>query len=203
MAVLEKSSKNLSDKNNTAKSVHSGHRERVKNRFLSDGLDRFESHEILELLLYFGIPLKDTNSIGHALLKKFGSLSGVFDAPFEELVQVEGVGKSAATLIKVIPEVCRRYQENLSKDKTRIFSYDEAGKFLINKFIGRTNEAVILMLLDSKSSVLYCDMVNEGTAVTANIYIKKLYGLRCSTMRFMQFFHTIIQAEAACLQSRI
>ncbi len=174
---MEGKSENSFEKKNAAKSVHSGHRERVKNKFLTEGLDRFEPHEVLELLLYFGIPLKDTNPTGHALLQKFGSLSGVFDAPFEELIQVEGVGKSAATLIKLIPEICRRYQENLSRDKQLIFSYDEAGNFLITKFIGRSNEAVILMLLDSKSRMIYCGVVNEGTAITANIYVKKIVRL--------------------------
>lgn len=174
---MGKSSGDSLKKKNAAPSVHSGHRERVKNKFLAEGLDHFEPHEVLEILLYFGIPLKDTNPLGHALLEKFGSLSGVFDAPFEELIQMEGIGNSAATLIKLIPEVCRRYQENLSQDKNRIFSHAEAGKYLINKFIGRMNEAVILMLLDSKSRVIYCDVVNEGTAITANIYIKKIVRL--------------------------
>lgn len=174
---MAKSGENSTDKKDAAKSIHSGHRERIKNTFLTQGLDHFEQHEILELLLYYAIPLKDTNPIGHKLLQKFGSLSGVFDAPFEELVQVDGVGKSAATLIKMIPEICRRYQENLNGDKNRIFGYDEAGKFLISKFIGRSNETVILMLLDSKSRMIYCGVVNEGTVITANIYVKNIVRL--------------------------
>ncbi len=155
-------------------SVHSGHRERIKNKFLAEGLDRFEPHEVLELLLYFGIPLKDTNAIGHALINQFGSLSAVFDAPIEELTKVSGVGKSAATLIKLIPEICRRYQDNLNNDKKRIFGTEEAAKILIGKFMGRQNEAVVLMLMDSKSRLLYCDVINEGSAIAANIYIKKI-----------------------------
>lgn len=173
-----KNNGNIKKENSTpAASIHSGHRERIKSKFLSEGLDHFEPHEVLELLLFFGIPLKDTNPIGHALLLKFGSLSAVFDAPFEELIQVDGVGKSAATLIKLIPELCRRYQDNLSRDKLRIYSNDEAGKILIQKFIGRSNEAVVLMLLDSKSNLLYCSVVNEGSAIAANIYIKKIVRL--------------------------
>jgi len=161
----------------SAKSIHSGHRERMKNKFLKDGLDGFESHAVLEILLYYGIPLKDTNSIGHTLIKKFGSLSGVFDAPYEELMKIEGLGKSSATLIKLIPQICRRYQENLDKDKSWIFSYEEAGKLLINKFIGRTDEVIVLMLLDSRNRMIYCDVVNEGTVTTANIYVKKIVRL--------------------------
>ena len=164
-------------KKDAVTSVHSGHRERVKNKFLLEGLDHFEPHAVLELLLYYGIPLKDTNPIGHALLQKFGSLSGVFDAPYEELIQVKGVGKSAAILIKLIPQMCRRYQENLDRDKNWIFSYDAAGKFLISKFVGRSDEVIMLMLLDSKSRMIYCGLISEGTATTANIYVKKIVKL--------------------------
>lgn len=159
------------------KSLHSGHRDRMKEQFLKSGLDLFQPHSVLELLLYYAIPLKDTNLIAHELLQKFGSLSGVFDAPFEELLKVEGIGKSAATLIKLIPPLCRRYQEDLDKDKTVIYSYDEAGKRLISKFIGRQNEVVILMLLDSKTRILYCDIVEEGAVNSANVYIKKIVRL--------------------------
>lgn len=159
------------------KSIHEGHRERVKSRFLTCGLDSFQSHTVLELLLYYAIPLKDTNEIAHRLLQKFGSLSGTFDAPFEELVKVDGIGKSAATLIKLIPQLCRRYQEDLDRDKTVIYSYDEAGKRLVNKFIGRQNEVVFLMLLDSKTRLLFCDIVGEGSVNSANIYVKKIVRL--------------------------
>lgn len=176
-AVLEKKLVDENRKQPEAKSLHSGHRERVKNRFLKDGLDSFQAHSVLELLLYYAIPLKDTNLIAHRLLQKFGSLSGTFDAPFEELLKVEGIGKSAATLVKLIPQLCRRYQEDIDRDKVVIYSYGEAGKRLINKFIGRQNEVVILMLLDSKTRILYCDIVEEGTVNSANVYIKKIVRL--------------------------
>lgn len=158
-------------------SLHRGHRERVKNQFLKGGLDSFQPHSVLELLLYYAIPLKDTNLIAHLLLEKFGSLSGTFDAPYEELLKVDGIGKSAATLIKLIPQLCRRYQEDLDRDKILIYSYDEAGKRLINKFIGRQNEVIVLMLLDSKTRVLYSDVVEEGSVNSANVYIKKIVRL--------------------------
>jgi DNA repair protein RadC len=164
-------------KTDTAVSIHNGHRDRMKNKFLTEGLDHFEPHAVLELLLYYAIPLKDTNPIGHALLNKFGSLSGVFDAPYEELLKVDGIGKSAATLIKLIPQVCRRYQENIDCEKHRIFSYDELGKYMVNQFIGRSDEVIMLMLLDGRNRILHCGIVSEGSATAANIYIKKIVRL--------------------------
>lgn len=154
--------------------LHEGHRQRIKNQFLKNGLDSFAPHVVLELLLYYAIPLKDTNPVAHELLQKFGSLSGVFDAPVEELLTVSGVGKSAATLIKLVPQLCRRYQEDLDSGKHFVCSFEDAGSYLVKKFIGRQNEAVILLLLDSRMRVQYCDVVNEGSATEANIYLKKI-----------------------------
>ena len=65
--------------------MHSMHRNRMKERFLLEGLDHFEEHNILELLLFYSIPQKDTNETAHLLIDKFGSLRAVFDAPYEEL----------------------------------------------------------------------------------------------------------------------
>ncbi len=156
------------------KSLHGGHRQRVKEQFLKNGLDAFAPHVVLELLLYYAIPLKDTNPLAHELLRRFGSLSGVFDAPMEELLKVDGIGRSAATLLKLIPPLCRRYQEDLDGDKLFIYNFDDAGEYLAKKFIGRQNEAVFLLLLDSRMHIQYCDVVSEGSATAANIYIKKI-----------------------------
>ena len=78
--------------------LHDGHRARKKEQFRRQGLDGFADHEVLELLLYYAIPRKDTNEIAHRLLQKFGSLQNVFSAPLEELSKVDGVGESAALL---------------------------------------------------------------------------------------------------------
>ena len=61
--------------------MHSNHRKRMKSKFMKDGIDIFEDHEVLEFLLYWAIPRKDTNTIAHSLIDKFGSISSVFDAP--------------------------------------------------------------------------------------------------------------------------
>ena len=90
------------------KGLHDGHRKRVKERFISEGLDKFQDHQILELLLFYAVPRKDTNELAHTLLNKFRSLSGVMDAPIEVL-QENGLSENAAVLIKLIPSVCSAY----------------------------------------------------------------------------------------------
>ena len=88
--------------------IHDGHREKKRQQFLQHGLDSFAEHEVLELLLFYAIPRKDTNPIAHALMDRFGSLDAVLSAPVEELCRVKGVGESAAALLKLIPQVYRR-----------------------------------------------------------------------------------------------
>lgn len=157
--------------------MHEGHRERMKEKFLTDGLDHFQSHEILELFLFNAIPRRDTNEIAHRLLDTFGSLSGVFDAPYEELLKVEGVGQSAAAFIKLVPQISRCYLDDKQQDKARVFNTESAEKILLPKFIGRTNEVIVLLLLDSKGRQLFCGIVNEGAVNTVPIYVRKIVEL--------------------------
>ena len=83
--------------------VHDGHRQRIRARFLEHGLDNFEDHEALELLLSYTQPRKDVNPLAHRLIEHFGSFDAVFDAPIEELVKIDGIGESAAAMIKLVP----------------------------------------------------------------------------------------------------
>lgn len=165
-------------------SSHDGHRERLKERFLHNGLDSLVPHEILELLLYYGVPRKDTNPIAHELLYRFGSLSGVLDAPIEELERIPGISRHVAILIKMMPQMFRCYQVDLESGRGRIYSYQEAGEYLSKRFIGMQNEAVVLLLLDSKSRILYCGVVSVGSATASNLYIKEVVRLaaRCNAV---------------------
>ena len=80
-------------------SVHDGHRQRLRARFLKEGLDGFEQINALELLLFYCIPRKDTNELAHALLNHFGSFHQVMDATPEELMAVPGIGEGTATFL--------------------------------------------------------------------------------------------------------
>ena len=91
--------------------LHKGHRDRMRKRFLLDDFDGFEQHEALELLLYYAVPRKDTNPIAHRLLEQFGSLSAVLDAPLNVLTQA-GLTENAAVLLKMIPGMSRLYSDD-------------------------------------------------------------------------------------------
>ena len=95
--------------------LHRNHRQRLKARFENEGLEHFEDHNVLELLLFYVIPRCDTNEIAHMLLQEFGSISNVFNAPVEALSGVPGIGREAAQFIKLIAAVSRRYAVDSEK----------------------------------------------------------------------------------------
>ena len=120
----------------TKKNPHEGHRAKLRKRFLAEGFDSFEDHNILELLLFFAIPRKDTNEIAHALIRRFGSFSRVFEASVEELRSVEGVGEHAAYLLKTYPAVAKRYYKDRFKAGKRLPEYRLMGQELVLQFAG-------------------------------------------------------------------
>ena len=158
-------------------SIHAGHRQRLKERFLKDGLDNFEEHQVLELLLFYGIPQRDTNEIAHELIRRFGSLSKVLEATPEELGEVKYVGDNVATLFKLITAVARYYQVNCAMREVILPTIDACGKYLVPYFYGRQNETVFLLCLDAKCKVLCCEKVGEGSVNSAGVPIRRIVEL--------------------------
>ena len=106
--------------------LHKDHRKRVKQDFLRNGFDhKTPSHKILEMLLFYCISRKDTNDLAHELINRYGSLSGVLDAPVKELITFNGLTESNVGLLKMIMPIARVYQyEKITKktmDQSTIF----------------------------------------------------------------------------------
>jgi DNA repair protein RadC len=155
-------------------SIHKGHRERLKQRFLEEGLDNFTEIQVLELLLFFAIPVQDTNPIAHRLLEHFGSLSQVLGADVEELKKVPGIKDHAATLLALVTDLCRYYQVNCAQQTEILPTLDACGRYLVPRFFGRTRETVFLLCLDAKCKVLCCKEIGEGSVNTASISVRKV-----------------------------
>ena len=155
-------------------SVHKGHRERLKARFLETGLDSFTDVQALELLLFYAIPRKDTNPIAHALLDRFGSLSQVLDAPLEALKKVPGISDHSASLLRLVTELARFYQVDSAQRTEVLTSLDACGRYLVPRFFGRKVETVFLLCLDAKCKVLCCREIGEGSVNAASISVRKV-----------------------------
>jgi DNA repair protein RadC len=155
-------------------SIHEGHRERMRKRFCQEGLDNFSQHEVLELLLYYVIPRKNTNLVAHDLVKRFGSLAQVLEAPMDELEKVDGIGPNAALLLHLITEVSRVYMVNRAEQQKILRTISECGDYLKSHFIGRKVETVFLLCLDAKCKVLCCNEVGVGSVNSANVPIRRI-----------------------------
>lgn len=159
---------------NEKSTIHEGHRQRLKNRFLENGFDSFEPHNILEMLLFYSIPRRDTNEIAHALLERFGSIKNVLDADFDELIKVNGISENSATLIKMLPKIANVYvTEAVSQEK--IFdTAEKIGEYFLRRYIGETNEIVYAMLLNNGYEVLSVVKIHEGSVNSAQITPRKI-----------------------------
>ena len=143
------------------------HRERVRKRFLQEGLEHFEQHNQLELLLFYAIPQRDTNGIAHDLIRRFGSISRVMDASVEELMTVDGIGERAAVLLKLVPALARSYTlDHLGKVRT-FQSGEELKEYLLALYTGCTKERVYLLLFDNRDTLLRTVQIGEGDLTAA------------------------------------
>ncbi|MBE5816818.1 MAG: DNA repair protein RadC [Clostridiales bacterium] len=141
---------------------HYGHRERLRNRFLENGFQGFSDHEMLELVLFYAIPRKDTNGIAHSLLDAFGSISKVFEADISDLKAIKGMSEYASTLLKMIPKLSQVYLSDRWGDRPLLNDHVRAGDYLKDLFVGYKNEVFYVLSLDAQCRLLYADRVHEG-----------------------------------------
>lgn len=150
--------------------VHQGHRLRVKERFLNEGLDSFSDHQILELLLFYCIPMKDTNDLSHALIQEFGTLDKLLEANPKDISQRCKVSENTSILISMIPQLTRRYLKLKSGEKPMLNSSTKAGDYAVALLTGRVYEGFYVICLDSQNRVNHAELVHEGTINEAPVY---------------------------------
>lgn len=155
-------------------SIHDGHRERLKERFRKEGLDHFDDLQVLELLLFYCVPRRDTNEIAHHLLKRFGTLAQVLDASAKDLERVPGIGANAAVFLNLINATGRRYQISKADSVTVLRTIEQCGQYLQPHFYGRKNEIVFMLCLDAKCKVLTCQEMGEGSVNSASVPTRKI-----------------------------
>ncbi|GHV29743.1 UPF0758 protein [Clostridia bacterium] len=154
-------------------SPHKNHRARVRQRFENDGLRNFAEHEVLELLLFFAIPQKDTNILAHRLIKKFGSLENVLRAPRSLLIKEDGVGENVATLIKLIMATslyCKAHEPS----KRTFRGTKNIAEFMISKFEGQNKEQLYILCLDALLNVTTIDILFEGEMNCVGVSWRKI-----------------------------
>lgn len=153
---------------------HAGHRSRLRQLYMEQGLQNFAAHNVLELYLFSTIPRKDTNLIAHRLLHTFGSLEGVFRAPYEELVKVEGIGPQAAALITMHNQIERRLNLEHVNGMVTLNTTALTKDFVFHYLCKAPTEEILLICLDARMRMLDARVIEVGTIGTASIDKRKI-----------------------------
>lgn len=154
--------------------VHDGHRERMRKRFRETGsFEGFSEHEILEMLLFYTHPRRNTNEIAHELIDRFGNIAGVIDAEYDDLTQVKYITEGAATLFKIIPKFLPIYYN--SKNDGMI--YDKSEKLIAlfePYFVGLAHEEFRAAYFDNKLALIKNVALDSGDPTGSPVSIRKL-----------------------------
>lgn len=159
-----------------------GHRERVRKKFLENGFNGLEDYEILELLLFYVIPRKDTKAIAKELIKKFKNLANVLKADTLELKTINGLGDVAITFLKMmgaLPEKIYKdelkNQKLIKDDKNKITDKEVLLSFLRNKIGYEDVEKFYVIYLSSSNEVIAFEESSSGTLDRSSIYPREIY----------------------------
>jgi len=150
--------------------VHEGHRSRIRERYITEGLDNFSDHEIVELLLFYCIPKRDTNELAHRMVKEFGTLHDLLEADPRDIARRCKVSLNTATLISMVAPLSRRYLRQKWGNRPVLNSSTLAGNYAVSLFAGRVYECFFIICLDSQNRVNHAALVHEGTINEAPVY---------------------------------
>ncbi len=151
-----------------------GHRARLRDRFLTRGLDGFSDVEILELLLSFGTPRTDCKEPARLLLQKYGSFAKVFEAPMASLQEVKGIGPKNGFAIHFIHAVAGYYLKERLHGKRYLHSSTEVAEYLIHSLRGLKKEVFTVIYLDSSHAIIDSEIVAEGTLNVNTVYPREI-----------------------------
>lgn len=160
-------------------SIHDGHRERLRERYLKEGLDSFDEHSVLELLLCYSIPREDTNPIAHRLINAFGSLDAVLRADAKELIKVEGVGEKSALLISLTGDITRTVKRRQAP--IRIVKPADAICYCTALLEDEKYEVMYVISLNKSGAVLHADEVSRGSLSETAVYPRLIRNTLCAT----------------------
>ena len=153
---------------------HTGHRQRLRQRFDENRLNGFSDHEVLELLLTYAIPRIDVNPLAHKLMKTFGSLSAVLEASGDELKKVDGIGERSAALINLMVPLFQRYEQERLQPKVRFTTYSALASYCSTLFLGTQDEQFYLLCFDAKMKLIKAVNIASGTADEVHISPKQV-----------------------------
>lgn len=160
---------------------HEGHRGRLLDRFISNGISSLHPHEILELLLIFAIPRRDTKPIARDLLNTFKSISAIINSPIEDLKKINGISDRSAGFFFLLREVIAYCLKEKYAMQSIISHRKDVEEYLRFYFGQRRDEYVASIFLDNANHVLQTEIISEGTVNQCTVYPRTVISkaLRC------------------------
>ena len=150
-------------------SIHDGHRQRMRERFQKTGLEKFDKHEVLEILLYNCVPRANTNELAHRLIDRFKTVNRVLQASAEELKTVQGVGDGVVMYFSLLNQMIRYVEVERATDVDVLEDSNAYIAYIKGFFSGIRNEQVYLLCMDAKRAVLGYHLISEGSVTSAGI----------------------------------
>lgn len=151
-----------------------GHRKRLRDKFLSSGLEGFHDYEIIELLLTLGTPRKDCKAPAKEAIKKFQGLFGVLNATIDDLQEIKGIGPSNAFGIKLFQAVSERYAMEDLKDKKILDSPRLIFEYLRKKIGIKEKEYFVVLFFDTKNN-LVDQNISIGTLNASLVHPREVF----------------------------
>lgn len=155
--------------------LHKDHRNRVLDDFIKNGFDiHTPPHKILEFLLFYCIQRKDTNPLAHEMINKYGSLSGVLDAPLEELASMKEMSLRSAALLKLIIPLSNIYSFDKAHNVKSFGSLSQIDEYLFDRMRNYNTEKMAILLLNADGSFKSFDILFEGTVDSVSVSVRDI-----------------------------
>ena len=159
---------------NEWQSKGTGHRQRLRDKFLDHGITAFTDAEIIELLLTFGTPRSDCKEVARTALAELGSLPAVLDAPARRLSKIKGVGAKNVFALHFIQGVARRYLQQRLAGKKYITSSADVADYLVHLLRSLKREAFVVVYLDASHGIIDTEVLSEGTVTVNTVYPREV-----------------------------
>ncbi len=154
--------------------MHEGHRERMREKYLKNGIDALSPHEVLELLLFYSLPRINTNHIAHRLIESFQTFNNVLDADIEALCKVEGMGKNSALLLHLVKDCMNLYNSSRRQKRPELLTAMAAGIYAMQLVGEQSTEGFYVICLDPNRKVLSSKKVLEGSTYQVAMDVRKV-----------------------------
>jgi DNA repair protein RadC len=151
-----------------------GHRKRLKERFRSSGRRALADHELLELLLAYAIPRRDTKPLAKEMLRRFGTFQATLDAEPARLEEIRGMGSHASTLVALLRACMNRYLEPAADTRALISGPGDVTAYLRAEIGGGTTERFLILCLNASGRIVHTRTMAEGTVDAAHVYPREV-----------------------------